>query len=444
MSLRQSVALLKGCQKIAIGLMVLHAIGVLVVWVWALSRPHMVEPIEIRVANLIALWREGYLPYGFADRLPAVWNPYGFVYEWLCSLRWGTLHPYWNGRLLSIMAAMLTALCLLLWSHQQTGSIKGGVVATLLLLTAKPIFAFGHLCRVDMLGVALSMLGFVWVMGGRCGLKIGLGILMMVLAFHVKVTFVAAPVACCLAFWQNQRHRAMAIGLLWAVGALGGLALLQWWTKGAYLFQAQLANTPSLWTKPIDMLTRPLTSSPFWMLALLFFHRSQRKLLSAPESLYCLCSLIVAGVTSTNPGSSWNYLMEFYGAIALLTVRALNSLPTKGLTWQLGALLLCYALFSLLHTSYFMAKDVQKVIAYVPAYQRARSRLAVLLRDHPRLLIFGSSAGMDALLSFGKANLLDLPDELAERSQALMRQALQAGSIDMVLFGDDLKPWHGR
>jgi hypothetical protein len=178
MSLRQSVALLKGCQKIAIGLMVLHAIGVLVVWVWALSRPHMVEPIEIRVANLIALWREGYLPYGFADRLPAVWNPYGFVYEWLCSLRWGTLHPYWNGRLLSIMAAMLTALCLLLWSHQQTGSIKGGVVATLLLLTAKPIFAFGHLCRVDMLGVALSMLGFVWVMGGRCGLKIGLGILM--------------------------------------------------------------------------------------------------------------------------------------------------------------------------------------------------------------------------------------------------------------------------
>jgi hypothetical protein len=51
---------------------------------------------------------------------------------------------------------------------------------------------------------------------------------------------------------------------------------------------------------------------------------------------------------------------------------------------------------------------------------------------------------MDALLSFGKANLLDLPDELAERSQALMRQALQAGSIDMVLFGDDLKPWHGR
>jgi hypothetical protein len=87
MSLRQSVALLKGCQKIAIGLMVLHAIGVLVVWVWALSRPHMVEPIEIRVANLIALWREGYLPYGFADRLPAVWNPYGFVYEWLCSLR---------------------------------------------------------------------------------------------------------------------------------------------------------------------------------------------------------------------------------------------------------------------------------------------------------------------------------------------------------------------
>jgi hypothetical protein len=136
--------------------------------------------------------------------------------------------------------------------------------------------------------------------------------------------------------------------------------------------------------------------------------------------------------------------MEFYGAIALLTVRALNSLPTKELTWQLGALLLCHALFSLLHTSYFMAKDVQKVIAYVPAYQRARSRLAVLLRDHPRLLIFGSSAGMDALLSFGKANLLDLPDELAERSQALMRQALQAGSIDMVLFGDDLKPWHGR
>ncbi|MFA0783470.1 hypothetical protein [Fervidibacter sacchari] len=270
--------------KFAVGLLVLHATGVFAVWLWALSRPHMVDPIEVRVANIAALWRNGYLPYNFADRLPAVWNPYGPVYEWLCAFMPQPLHPYWNGRLISIASLILTALAIVAWSKRLTGKFTLGMIASLLLLTAKPIFAFGHLYRVDMFGVMLSALGFVLIVSNRSKVATIIGVLLMILAFHVKITFVAAPVACCLVLWREEKFRAIGVGLAWLVGALGGLFVLQWWTKGAYLFQAQLANLPTLWTKPIDMLTRPLTSSLFWMIALILWGRSG-KVLHMPESI---------------------------------------------------------------------------------------------------------------------------------------------------------------
>jgi hypothetical protein len=426
--------------RFVIGLLVLHATGVFAVWLWALSRPHMVDPIEVRVANIVALWREGYLPYNFADRLPAVWNPYGPVYEWLCAFIPSSVHPYWNGRLLSIASLILTALAIVVWSRRLTGKFSLGIVASLLLLTAKPIFAFGHLCRVDMFGVMLSALGFVLIVSNRNRSKIAtmIGVLSMILAFHVKVTFVAAPVACCLALWREEKFRAIGVGLAWLVGALGGLIALQWWTEGAYLFQAQLANLPALWTKPIDMLTRPITSSLFWMLVLILYWRSN-KALHIPESIYCFCNLAVAGITSTNPGSSWNYLMEFYVAASLLTARILSSFQQKARA-SIIALLLCHSIFSLLHTTYFMAKNVRKVVKYSQAYKQAQYQIVSLMSSNQRILLIKSLTGMDALMSFGKVNLIDLPKELTPKSEELARGALQIGEIDAVFVGDELTP----
>jgi len=424
--------------KFAVGLLVLHATGVFAVWLWALSRPHMVDPIEVRVANIAALWRNGYLPYNFADRLPAVWNPYGPVYEWLCAFMPQPLHPYWNGRLISIASLILTALAIVAWSKRLTGKFTLGMIASLLLLTAKPIFAFGHLCRVDMFGVMLSALGFVLIVSNRSKVATIIGVLLMILAFHVKITFVAAPVACCLALWREEKLRAIGVGIAWLVGALGGLFVLQWWTKGAYLFQAQLANLPTLWTKPIDMLTRPLTSSLFWMIALILWGRSG-KVLHMPESIYCFCSLAVAGITSTNPGSSWNYLMEFYVAAALLTVKMLSSLQQE-LKAKIIALLLCHSIFSLFHTNYFLAKDVQRTIKYSQAYKKAKYRIAPLMSLNQKILLIQSSAGKDILLSFGKVNFIDLPKELEPKLEELARRALQTREVDAVFVGDELIP----
>jgi len=424
--------------KFAVGLLVLHATGVFAVWLWALSRPHMVDPIEVRVANIAALWRNGYLPYNFADRLPAVWNPYGPVYEWLCAFMPQPLHPYWNGRLISIASLILTALAIVAWSKRLTGKFTLGMIASLLLLTAKPIFAFGHLCRVDMFGVMLSALGFVLIVSNRSKVATIIGVLLMILAFHVKITFVAAPVACCLALWREEKLRAIGVGIAWLVGALGGLFVLQWWTKGAYLFQAQLANLPALWTKPIDMLTRPITSSLFWMLVLIPYWCSN-KALHIPESIYCFCSLAVAGITSTNPGSSWNYLMEFYVATSLLTARILNSSQQKARK-SIIALLLFHSIFSLFHTTYFMAENVRKVVKYSQAYKQAKYQIVSLMSFNRRILLIKSLAGMDALLSFGKVNLIDLPKELTPKSEELARRALEIGEIDAVFVGDELTP----
>jgi hypothetical protein len=424
--------------RFGIGLLMLHAAIIFLVWLWALSRPHMVDPIEVRVANIAALWRNGYLPYNFADRLPAVWNPYGPVYEWLCAFMPRPLHPYWNGRLISIASLILTALAIIAWSKKLTGKFTHGVVASLLLLTAKPIFAFGHLCRVDMFGVMLSALGFVLILSNRSKITTIIGVLLMILAFHVKITFVAAPITCCLVLWRKEKLRAIGVGLTWLVGALGGLLALQWWTKGAYLFQAQLANLPTLWTKPIDMLTRPLTSSFFWMLALILWGRLN-KILHMPESIYCFFSLIVAGITSTNPGSSWNYLMEFYVAVALLTVRMLSFLQQEVNT-KIIVLLLYHSIFSYFHTTYFIAKDIQKVINYSQIYKKTQYRISSLMILNQNILLIRSVVGIDALLSCGKFNLIDLPKELKSKEEELAYKALQTRKIDIVFIGDELIP----
>lgn len=425
--------------KVTIILLIFHAIVVFAFWVWALNRPHMVDPIEVRVANIVALWRNGYLPYNFADRLPAVWNPYGPLYEWLCAfLNLGSLHPYWNGRLLSLLAFILIVFSIVSWAWKYS-DIRCGLLSVLLLLTSKPIFSFGHLYRVDMLGVAFSVLGFVLTISWNSKFTRIIGIFMMILAFHVKITFVAAPIACTIIMFRQERFKALSIAIGWLTGAIAGFLLLQWWTDGAYLFQAKLANLPTLWTKPLDMLTRPLTSSLFWMLALILWCRTS-KLRNLPEVVYCLCSLAVAGITSTNPGSSWNYLIEFYTASALLSGRVFYFLLTHNIKKIFVVLFLCHSIFSIIHTTYFIVRDVQKVTTYKCSFEQAKSFIKSMLPFYQKIVIFESLTGMDALLSFGKFNFVDLPRELQQESKILLQQALIKNEIDLVLIGDDLIP----
>jgi hypothetical protein len=174
------------------------------------------------------------------------------------------------------------------------------------------------------------------------------------------------------------------------------------------------------------------------MLALILWGRLN-KILHMPESIYCFFSLIVAGITSTNPGSSWNYLMEFYVAVALLTVRMLSFLQQEVNT-KIIVLLLYHSIFSYFHTTYFIVKDIQKVINYSQIYKQTQYRISSLMILNQNILLIRSGVGIDALLSFGKFNLIDLPKELKSKEEELAYKALQTRKIDTVFVGDELIP----
>ncbi len=131
--------------------------------------------------------------------------------------------------------------------------------------------------------------------------------------------------------------------------------------------------------------------------------------------------------------------MEFYVAAALFTVRVLSFIHQKARA-KIIVLLLFHLIFSLFHTTYFMAKDVRKIVKYSQVYEQAKHRIASLKSPNQRIVLIQSLTGMDVLLSFGKVNLLDLPKELTLKSEELARRALQTGEVDAVFVGDDLTP----
>lgn len=416
----------------------LHAFIVIGFWVYELMSPHMVDSIEQRVLNASLWCRHGLvLPYSSMRQLPAFWNPYGPVYEIICSLLPSFVHPYFVGRFLSLLATLTLLLIVTLWIFFHTRDWSCSWLTMLILLTAKPVFTFGILHRVDMLALGLSVAGFVIVIFSRHWLLIGIGVVLMVLGFHTKLTALAAPMACVIALWHKDRLKALLAGSGCLLLAMGSFWLLQIMTNGNYLRQAVLGNEPSLWLKPLDMITRPLTSSPFWVALVLYSWRTiktHKRIAFKVELLYLAGGLLVAGVTATNPGSSWNYLLDFYVALAMLTGRLLHSMLERNTVRNIAILLLvAHTLFAVFHTSYFINKDIIKIQQYRKEFLDVKSKLSHILTNSRNIAIIGSGSAMDVALSFGLPNYTDLPSEMSEYATKLAIKALQRGQIDLVI-----------
>lgn len=430
-------------------LLLLHAIIVMGFWLWKLSVPYRLDFVELEVLNAVYWWKSGRLPYTYIDQLPAFQNHYGPTYEWLCTLSPEIVHPYFAGRLISLLSTISIMICIAIWVWKRTSALTFSFLAASLLLTAKPIFVWGILHRVDMLAVCLSVSGFAFVLLSKHLITVWIGVALMTLAFHTKLTVIAAPLACFLYLWNTDRRKAKIVGLGWFLLSLLGLVWLQAITDGAYLFSAQLGSLPTKFGKIFDMITRPITSSLFWVAAAIYaFHKADKSVKDTvkPEALYIVVSIAIAGITAANPGSSWNYLIEFYVALSLSTGILI------GLLWQndrlslltrVIAILVCHAVFALPHTGYFNRKDYKELVLYQQTYRLARERILPLVQERERIAIIDSQAGMDALLYYGQPNPIFLP-LLSRQERRLSEEAMRTGRIDLVLVGDELTPLDER
>jgi hypothetical protein len=415
-------------------------------WAWELPLSHQVELGEAPVLAVVLFSKAGEPLYSYPTGLPLVQNPYGPVFEWLCAhLPSPASRPYLPGRAVSL--ASLAALGVLIagWlRRRQVGWIEI-FVALALMLATKPWILFGPLYRVDALAVFWSVLGFLLAISPRRTL-VATSPLVFTLALSVKLTALAAPLAALVYLWTTHRKRCLwlLVGLLLLLP--GSVLALQWGTDGAYLFNASFGNAPSHWFKAIELPSR-ISLSLLWLLAV---GSALRRLgwKDSPETralcAYAFASLLVAAVFATNPLSSWNYLMEFYAALAILTALLLARLrhdPADGAARnRILALLAGHAALGLLISTHAIWQTRETILEYRVRYEQAYDRIEPLVRAGRTVVVLDSLKGRDVLNGLGYPNLVSLPASVERQPeiQKLIARSLPGLGDAMILEGPTL------
>lgn len=379
---------------LVLSLVTVLATLVLAVWADSVAEPQRVERVEVHVRSLIIGWQAGQSPWRSATELPYLQNPYGPVYLGLSALlpEIGE-RPYALGRLVSI-AAFLGVLGLIYrWVLRRTGEHRLALLAALLPLTAKPVFLFVPLDRVDSVGVLASFAGFLLAISNPAVGSTIVAALLFVLAFHTKLTFLAGALASIVALWMRHRGQAKLLIVLLALLLPGSLLLMEILTEGAYVAAGMFDALDAKPAKAVDMTLR-VGLSCFWLAALVWaalrserFHPDFRPLL-----VYAGLCLATAAFFAVNPLSSWNYLIELYAALGLLTgvVLAGEECPRRLRARALRSrLLLGHVLLSMVvlamtwrHQREEMARYRSEYTVAVRCLSADRARLAPLAYAH--------------------------------------------------------------
>ncbi len=429
-------------------LLAIQTAAIVVFWTWQFFARHAVEPYEVSMLVNALWWKSGHPPYTHLAELPVIQNPYGPVFQWL----WVVLpsfeaQPYLVGRAISVLSILGIAIAAAVWLRREKAPWAAVAVAIMLIFASKPWILFGPLGRVDALAVLLSVVGLLLVVAYRSRLGLAAALTVFTIAVSVKLTALAAPATAVLYLWMVDRRRSIAFALAAAVLLPGSVLVLQWATDGAYLFNASFGNEPTHVLKAIELPARSLISL-FWLIGLAVAIRRlglPKGSASSAAAIYAAVSLGVAAVFSLNPLSSWNYLMELYVALGLLTgfliTRLHDDAATHDRPSRTPVFLAVHAAVALVVSLSVIAETRGEVLDYRERYEAAHEQLAPLVRDGREVLILDSQVGKDALAGLGQANAVSVPKAVEARPeiQSLIRRLAVPG-FDLILTGDRLIP----
>jgi hypothetical protein len=397
---------------------------------------------------LVQWWQAGVSPWGGPERLPLQQNVYGPLYEWLalrCDL--GPARPYLGGRLLSVLAGAAIAAGAGVWTWRRTRSPWIAWCVAVLPLTAKPVLDFVALYRVDALGVLLSLAAFAALVFAGSTFGVAVGVTLAGLAFLTKASLVAAPAAAVLALWRRQPRRALAVAAAVAVVYAAALALMQGATGGAYVPGLSWGMAIAAPNRPVEFAMRPALSG-LWIAAIWVLARSRRGALAAsPWTWYCAAAYAVAVFLAAQPMLSWNYLLELYPPLALLTGDLLAGATTldRGAVAPAPAvrratvLLALHGALSLPVVAYTIHQRLERVERHGAAVEASSRRLEPLIDAGRRVAVVDHDPGRDALNLLGAPSWVNLPWRLSERADVrwFIESALARGELDVVLWADD-------
>lgn len=293
--------------------------------------------------------------YGPIDQFPAIVFHYTPLFHALASLVAGALgtDELATGRAISLLSTLVASLAsgalaaMLVAGHRrkQDRWLAGGA-ASLLVFTFVPVISWAPMMRVDMLAIALSLLGLVAAFKSIEQPRLMLiASLLFVTAIYTKQTAIAAPVATFAVLLVTRPNLALQGIAACTVLGLAALIILSWLTDGGFYRHVFLYNVnrvdPArlMWIVYAAAAHAIYVALAGWMVArrigdLRNGYRTFGALRSArPDDIRVLIGLAYVAVTTVmllmvvKSGSSINYFLEWCFALAIFAALGMQEQP---------------------------------------------------------------------------------------------------------------------
>lgn len=234
----------------------------------------------------------------------------------------------WYGRLISVVAFLLSGFFVGRIIKQLTASSHVAVFGGLLFLTVPYVGLWARLNRVDSLALCFSLAGLSVLLSNSNKFRGDLcaAVLLALAVFTRQSYLLCAPVTAVL--WLSQRYSllvAARFAVVFAMLIAVGVALLMAVSSGGFYAHTILANINEFQIERAGVAIRDLVLlSPGLLLcavASLFSRRFNSSDTRLFVSTYALCALI-SGMTIGKAGSEVNYLLELMVALILLAMSA--------------------------------------------------------------------------------------------------------------------------
>ena len=315
----------------------------------------LILPLLLALLNLRFLWLQCFNPSDtsnpesmvvfFAERVasgkslfldyhqpPYILIQYTPFYHWLLGKAAGSFdfnreEIFIAGRIFLLGCTLVIGLLLYLKARSEEEEFPLAISGTLFFLSSYILWPWAVTNRPDMLGAFLTLSGFLLYTQFAKSPVRWLSVLLFVLAFFAKQSFISAPFA--VFVWLIANRKLKEGFLLTAVCAflvLGILIAMHQATSGLSTMNLVDPNTGA----PIAFQNLRLITLTFLQLSplpvILAVTGAAHKGWRRPETIYFLVSLSFAILTSSKLGSNVNYFIEPLAAGCLLVPGGLRSL----------------------------------------------------------------------------------------------------------------------
>jgi hypothetical protein len=318
------------------------------------------------------------------------------AYFWLASVATHDgANPYAAGRWISTLSMASAAACIGVLAWRWSGSKLAGAAAPLVWLVFPAVTQWGSLMRIDMLALALSLLGLTMAALRPSSLRVHMlaAVLLVAAALTRQTYVVCAPLAVLALIWRHNGFRPAVVFAAMFAGLLGLAYIgLNVHSAGGYAYHIGGVYAGTLQGNSADQTTKAIEPMALLaLLALLGMYMLPSAITGAvgraratdcdivPLLAYAAGGAVAIAAYVLKPGANINYLIESNVAVSImlgLTLAHAHSMPSATKAALLaGPIAFQTLLFGLMNLGYANQVETRH------ADQTERDRLMQVVRD---------------------------------------------------------------